>query len=157
MRALTKFVTGFVLALSAGAAAQANTTVCADAPLLIQDVTIVDASGSWDHQDIFIEQGRISAIGEGLMLETAQAVTVMHRPGSIVRPRSQAPASTGAIFIRTSTGASGSASARRTILMPGVPADLVVYAAQSDDVIMDQVELEISEGRILGAPLTCQG
>ncbi|MAK63938.1 MAG: hypothetical protein CMF75_04215 [Maricaulis sp.] len=157
LRALIKFATGSVLALTAGSAALASTAACADAPLLLQDVIIVDASGSWDHQDIFIEQGRISAIGEGLMLETSVPVTVMHRPGSIVRPRPQAPAASGAIYIRTSTGASGSAASRRTILMPGVAADLVVYSAQADAVIADQVELEISGGRILGAAQICQG
>ena len=149
MRALIKFATGIVLALTAGSAALANTAVCADAPLLLQDVTIVDASGSWDHQDIFIEQGRISAIGEGLMLETAMPVTTLHRPGPIVRPRPQSTAPSAAIFIRTSTA--GSASARRTILMPGVAAGLLVYSTG------DALELEISEGRILGMPQTCQG
>ncbi len=151
LRALIKFATGTVLALTAGAAALANTTVCADVPLLLQDVTIVDASGSWDHQDIFIEQGRISAIGEGLMLETAIPVTVIHRPGSIVRPRPQSTAPTAAIFIRTSTAAAAPSAARRTILMPGVSADLLVYSAG------EALELEISEGRVLGAVQSCQG
>ena len=149
LRALTKFATGTVLAITAGSAALANTAACADAPILLQDVSIVDASGSWDHQDIFIEHGRISAIGEGLMLETATPVTVMPRPGSIVRPRPQSAAPAGAIYIRTST--SGSASARRTILMPGVSADLLVYS------VGNALELEISQGRVVGTAPSCQG
>ncbi|WP_300541946.1 hypothetical protein [Maricaulis sp.] len=143
----------FVVLAAAGAAHAANVAgnvVCQPAPLLLQDVTIMDASGRWDDQDIFIENGRISAIGEGLLLETRQVVTVFQRPGAVVRPRPARQAA--AIFIRTSNR-SAAPSPRETVLMPGAPADLLVFGAATAG--PGQVELEIRAGRIVGALSAC--
>lgn len=156
MRTLIKTaIAAFAIALAPGAAL-ASGPACEAAPLLLQDVTIVDASGSWDHQDIFIEAGRISAIGEDLVLETGQTVTVLGRSGAIVRPRPRQAVQSGAIFIRTSTR-SASATPRATVLLPGAPADLLVYAGEPDETGLGRVELEIEAGHILGASVSCRG
>ncbi|OLF81579.1 hypothetical protein AWH62_02610 [Maricaulis sp. W15] len=149
-RALIKTSLVSALALAGSGAAMAEAAICADAPILLRDVTIIDASGEWDDQDILIEAGRISAIGSEIELETGQAIIELGRPGAIVRPGVQPTASAGAIFIRTSTAAS-----RRTaaVLSAGSPADLLVYA--TDEHLAGQVELEIRGGRIAGLTDSC--
>lgn len=151
LRTLTKFAAATAAALFVAAIAQASELACEAAPILLQDVTIVDGSGRWDEQDIFIEDGRISAIGEDIVLETVQAVTVLGRPGAVVRPRTEIPSQPAAIFIRTSTAAAPSPRAT-AILMPGVPADLVVYGTEAGP---GTIEMEILGGRIVGAPAAC--
>ena len=145
-----------IAALTSGAAFGALPAAhasCAAAPILIQDVTVVDATGEWDDQDIFIEHGRISAIGSGLELESASAVMPLHRPGAVVRPAADRPApEAGVLVIRTAFDAGPRTS--RTILTAGVPANLVVYRNAAG---AEQVELEIRDGRILGHADTCQG
>ena len=66
LRALNKCLTAALGALALTAMAAASDAGCAASPLLLQDVTIVDASGRWSDQDIFIENGRISAVGSDL-------------------------------------------------------------------------------------------
>ena len=149
-RALIKSGLACALALAGASATLAETAVCADAPILLRDVTIIDASGEWDHQDILIEAGHISAIGSEIVLETGQSVIELGRPGAIVRPGLQPAASGTAIFIRTSTAASRRSVA---VLSAGSPADLLVYA--TDDRLAGQVELEIRGGRIAGLTDTC--
>ncbi len=149
-RALIKSVIASVLAFSGAGAVLAETGRCDESPILLRDVTIIDASGEWDDQDILIEAGRISAIGSEIELETGQSVIELGRPGAIVRPGTQPAAAGGAVLIRTSTAAS-----RRsvTVLSAGSPADLLVYA--TDARLAGQVELEIRGGRIAGLTDTC--
>lgn len=142
-RILIKFVLASALATS-GATVQAATLVCASDPVLLRDVTIVDASGEWTDQDIFIEDGEISVIGSDLELETTRTVRVMDRPGSIVRPTPAAPA-TGRLVIRASLRA---APAETKYLMPGLPADMVVEGN-------GRTEFEIRGGRLIGTGETC--
>lgn len=92
LRALIKILSATALALGLATSARATEIACEAAPILLQDVTIVDASGRWDDQDIFIENGRISALGSDLVLETDQRVTIVERPGpSSVRVASRKP------------------------------------------------------------------
>lgn len=138
------------LAFGASAAAQAETSVCSDASILLRDVTIIDASGEWDDQDILIEHGRISAIASDIELETGQRVVELGRPGAIVRPGVQPVSVNGAIFIRTAT-----APNRRdmAVLSAGSPADLRVYA--TDDALAGQVDIEIRGGHVAGLTDVC--
>lgn len=154
LRALIKIATGSAAALTLAATAQGAELACETTPILLQDVTIIDGSGRWSDQDIFIEDGRISALGSDLLLETGQVVTILSRPGAVVRPRPAAQAETAAIFIRTATRAPSRAE-RRDILMPGVPADLVVHGAGISDAVPGPVEMEIRGGRIVGMPSGC--
>lgn len=157
MRALIK---SFALALTvsgltvAGLSAAAQATVCEPAPLLIRDVTIVDGSGRWSDQDIYIERGEISAIGETLELESGIAPIIIERPGAIVRPGQ--PAETTALFIRTSTRAPSRVQ-RPAILMPGVAADLVIYSTDIDASGLGDIDLEIRGGVIVGDTPACLG
>lgn len=152
LRTLIKFAAAMAVIVSAAAAAQANELACEAAPILLQDVTIVDGSGRWNDQDIYIEDGRISAIGEDLVLETLQAVTVLGRPGAVVRPRAERQAEPAAIFIRTSTAAAAPSPRATAVLMPGAPADLVLYGSEAGP---GAIELEILGGRIVGAATSC--
>ena len=124
--------------------------ISGDAPILLRDVTIIDASGEWDDQDILIEQGRISAIASDIELETGQLVVELGRPGAIVRPGLQTRPANGAVFIRAST-----APGRRntTILSAGSPADLRVFA--TDVARAGQVEIEIRGGHVAGLTDVC--
>ncbi|WP_297731096.1 hypothetical protein [uncultured Maricaulis sp.] len=149
-RALIKICLAASLAVFAAGASQAAEMVCETAPLLLRDVTIIDASGEWDHQDILIEQGRISAIGSEIELETGQAVIELGRSGAIVRPGVEPAATEGALIIRASTANAGRT---RAILSAGSPADLRVYA--TDGALAGQVEIEIRSGRIVGLNDTC--
>ncbi|MAC90860.1 MAG: hypothetical protein ACJAU5_001622 [Maricaulis maris] len=149
-RALIKTCLVAGLAFGTCAAAQAESSVCNDAPILLRDVTIIDASGEWDDQDILIEQGRISAIASDIELETGQLVVELGRPGAIVRPGVQAASSHGAIFIRASTAPSRRETA---ILTAGSPADLNVYA--TDAALAGQVEIEIRGGHVAGLTDVC--
>ncbi|MAC39383.1 MAG: hypothetical protein CMH94_09255 [Oceanicaulis sp.] len=151
LRVLNKCLTSSLGALALAATAHAADTGCDATPLLLQDVTIVDASGRWSDQDIFIENGRISAVGSDLVLETGQAVTVLGRPGAVVSPRPEA--APGAIYIRTATRAPSRAG-RRELVMPGAPADLLVYAEETGP---GQIEMEIRDGRIVGVMPVCSG
>lgn len=149
--ALIKIATGSAAALALAATAQGAEIACEATPILLQDVTIVDASGRWSDQDIYIEDGRISALGSDLLLETGQLVTIMRRPGAVVRPREEEQPETAAIFIRTAARAPSRAG-RTEILMPGAPADLVVYGTEAGP---GAVEMEIRGGRIVGAAPVC--
>ena len=151
LRTLIKIATGSAAALTLAATAQGAEIACEATPILLQDVTIVDASGRWSDQDIYIENGEISALGSDLILETGQLVTIVQRPGAIVRPREEDQPETAAIFIRTATRAPSRAE-RTEILMPGVPADLVVYGTEAGP---GAVEMEIRGGRIVGAAPAC--
>lgn len=151
LRTLIKIATGSAAALTLAAAAQGAEVACEATPILLQDVTIVDASGRWSDQDIYIEDGRISALGSDLLLETGQLVTIVRRPGAIVRPRPEEQQEAGAIFIRTATRAPSRAE-RTEILMPGAPADLVVYGTEAGP---GAVEMEIRGGRIVGTAPVC--
>lgn len=88
----------FALALIAPSAAEAD---CLGPVFILRDVTIEDASGRWDHQDVLIEQGQITAIGG--YLETVQTVDdVLDLSGHILRP---AP-NNNVLVIRASTATS---------------------------------------------------
>ncbi len=149
-RALIKFCLAAGLAICTGAAAQAETSVCGDVPILLRDVTIIDASGEWDDQDILIEQGRISAIGSDIELETGQRVVELGRPGAIVRPGLQPVSANGAIFIRASTAPN---RPDMSILSAGSPADLRVFAGEGAPA--GQVEIEIRGGHVAGLTDVC--
>jgi hypothetical protein len=152
LRTLIKIATGSAAALTLAATAQGAEIACEATPILLQDVTIVDASGRWSDQDIYIEDGRISALGSDLLLETGQLVTIVRRPGAIVRPRAEEDGrEAAAIFIRTAARAPSRAG-RAEILMPGAPADLVVYGTEAGP---GAVEMEIRGGRIVGAAPVC--
>ena len=149
-RALITSSLVLALAILVGGLAEAETAACREASILLRDVTIIDGSGEWDDQDILIEQGRISAIGSEIELETGQALVELDRPGAIVRPGIQTAAAAGAIYIRTSTTSS---RVRTAILSAGSPADLLVYA--TDAARAGQVEIEIRGGRIAGLNDSC--
>ncbi|WP_323761548.1 hypothetical protein [Maricaulis sp.] len=138
------------LACVSAAAARADSAVCQDAPILLRDVTIIDASGEWEDQDILIEQGRISAIASHIELETGQLVIELGRPGAIVRPGLQAGPAHGAIFIRASLAPERRA---RSVLTAGSPADLRVYATEA--AFAGQVEIEIRGGHVAGLTDIC--
>lgn len=151
LRTLIKIVTASAAVLGCAATAQAAEIACEATPILLQDVTIVDASGRWSDQDIYIENGEISALGSDLLLETGQLVTIVRRPGAIVRPREEEQPETAAIFIRTAARAPSRAG-RTEILMPGAPANLVVYGTEAGP---GAIEMEIRGGRIVGAAPVC--
>lgn len=155
LRVLIKIATTSFAAAGLSATALAADIACEATPILLQNVTIVDASGRWDDQDIFIEDGRISAIGSDLLLETGQVVTLVERPGAVVRPRPRQQAETAAIFIRTAARAPSRAG-REAILMPGAPADLVVYRGVAGDSMPGPVEMEIRGGEIVGSLPACR-
>lgn len=149
-RALIKTCLVAGLAFCAASTAQAATSICNDAPILLRDVTIIDASGEWADQDILIEQGRISAIASDIELETGQRVVELGRPGAVVRPGLPAASANGAIFIRTSTAPS---RPDRTVLSAGSPADLRVYATEAARA--GRVEIEIRGGHVAGLTDVC--
>jgi hypothetical protein len=137
-----------VFALTAAPAlAGASELGCDPATLLLRHVTIIDASGQWDDQDILIEDGRISAVGSALELNTSDAVTEIDGQGAIVRPR---PDETVRLFIRTST-----AQPSTMMILPGVPADLLVSVARTREGVTGRSDMEIRGGRIAGSTDTC--
>lgn len=146
LRKMASALAVFMIAASPALAGSAD-LACPSASLLLRHVTIIDASGQWDDQDILIEDGRISAVGSGLELDSADVITEFDGQGAIVRPR---PDETVRLLIRTSTAA---AALPATMILPGSPADLVVTTATAG--LTGQGEMQIRGGRIAGSSETC--
>jgi len=59
---------------------------CLDARLVLRDVTIADGSGRWSHQDVLIENGRFTAMGRELMIESETVVAEVSAAGVVISP-----------------------------------------------------------------------
>ncbi|WP_300556770.1 hypothetical protein [Maricaulis sp.] len=115
-----------VIAAIGAPAAQAS-TVCLEATVILRDVTIEDASGRWEHQDVLIEDGVITAMGGGLEVDGVD-VAEWALGGHIIRP-----AVNDAIIIRVSARASAGTPSRH-YLMPGEAADFDIFQADGEAV-----------------------
>jgi hypothetical protein len=105
-----------------GAPAAQASTACLDNTVILRDVTIEDASGRWEHQDLLIENGVITAMGGGLELDR-DAVAEWSLGGHVVRP-----AADEGIMIRVAARASTEAP-RQVYLMPGEAADFDIFTS----------------------------
>lgn len=137
------------LAASLAVPALAAEMSCPNAPLLLRHVTIIDASGQWDDQDILIEDGRISALGSGLEIDSSERIIELDGQGAIVSPRRD---ETVRLIVRTSTATPRHDAA--IMLMPGVAADLVIRASLAGNGPFGAGEIEMRNGRLAGAE-TC--
>ena len=110
-----------------GAPAAQASTACLDATVILRDVTIEDASGRWDHQDLLIEDGVITAMGGGLEIDGAD-VSEWVLGGHVIRP-----AVNDAIIIRVSVRANAE-TLPLDYLMPGEAADFDIFLANGEAV-----------------------
>ena len=106
--------------------AQAS-TACLDNTVILRNVTIEDASGRWDHQDVLIEHGVITALGGALELDRSE-VAEWELGGHVVRPAVE-----DGIVIRVAARAR-SETPEQTYLMPGEAADLDIVRANGETV-----------------------
>lgn len=120
-----------------------NMAMCLDAPLLLRDATIIDATGEWDHQDIYVKNGKISAIGTELNIDTTTALQIIDVAGAFVRPR---PEQTLRIIVRTSGRSSDS---RGVSLIPGAAANMQVSTTRNGIAVASALSLDIVDGRVL--------
>lgn len=127
----------------------ANMAVCLDAPLLLRNATIIDATGEWDHQDIYVKNGKISAIGTELDVETTSGLQIIDVAGGFVRPRAEQNLR---IIIRTSDR---TLSTDGVSLIPGAAANLQVSTTRNGVAAVTAMSLDIVDGRVLSQAQTC--
>ena len=127
----------------------AHLTVCLDAPLLLRNATIIDATGEWDHQDIYVKNGKISAIGTELNVETTATLQIIDVAGGFVRPRAE---QTLRIIVHTADRA---ANARGVSLIPGTAANMQVSITRNGVAASTALVLDIVDGRVVSQLQNC--
>ena len=85
---LILMITTLVLAstLLANSSATLEFDQCLETRLVLRDVTIADGSGRWSHQDVLIENGRFTAMGRELTIESETVVTEVPATGAVISP-----------------------------------------------------------------------
>jgi len=79
-----------VFALATSLLSNVTTSVsldqCLHERLVLRDVTITDGSGRWNHQDVLIENGRFTAMGSELEIESEAGIEELATAGAVISP-----------------------------------------------------------------------